>query len=1001
MINVFTLFRIPLALQFGILVLSSSFTSFAQFEDNPYRDQIPFYLRNLQNQNNSDVPLSTVITLNNWDNFNLAVDFAENNMAENPLQPTWYFTAYNTNAAHHTEDGINWANSVPSFGATMQGDPVVIYDSIGNLFYENMYGTSSIQGCKVIVSSNNGATWGAGVTAISGVDKNWITCDQTSGPYANYVYTTMTASSGGNFARSTDHGLTFQSTFTPSTQTLPGMMVCVGPNGNVQGGSVYVVTNSGSVFNSTYTFYRSTDGGTTFTLMSSQQFANTVGSQVNSRHSVQNMRTRPYPMITADNSYGTYRGRFYCVYASNDPPGNGNKPDIWCRYSTNGGTTWSSAILVNDDPNPQTHHQWHPAIWCDKVTGRLFAMWMDTRDCPTSDSALIYASYSDNGGVTWAANQAISNQKMKINCSTCGGGGTPRYQGDYNGIISNKKVAMAGWTDFRQGTFISMTGYFPDFAMAINHTSDTLYAPNDSTDFIVSIPAVKLYSDTVVLSGQISPPPSSGSITFTFPQGNSITTFPGSKLVRLKLSGSVPASNYQAQFFAKGLNGTPVHQRNATITVLVSQVLAVSVTATPPSICSGNSTQLLATVSGGIAPYTYSWTSNPPGFTSTLPNPAASPTANTWYICTVHDNINTIVKDSVFVTVNSIPATPGTISGNTVPCESDTVIYSINTVPGATTYTWTVPPGTIILSGQNTIAISALIGSNSGNVTVTAGNSCGNSTPSQLAITPFALPLPPGTISGPSVVCAGTTVVFSVPPVSGVINNWTVPPDATIISGQGTPTITVLWGVTSGNVTVDAQNSCGISSPNTLSVAVETIPSAAQTISGPDTVCQGQGGYEYSIPIIPNATTYIWTLPPGASISQGQGTNVVQIDFSGTALSGDVTAAGINMCGTGPESTKYVNVLTCTGTYYNLLQSQIVIYPNPTDGLLILYISGKEKQLHVNIFDLCGHSLFNELYENLPAVCTRQIDVSSFAKGIYMIRLTNGSRIFTEKFVVN
>jgi hypothetical protein len=79
---------------------------------------------------------------------------------------------------------------------------------------------------------------------------------------------------------------------------------------------------------------------------------------------------------------------------------------------------------------------------------------MDTRDCPTSDSALIYASYSDNGGVTWAANKAISNQKMKINCSTCPGGGTPRYQGDYNGIISNKKVGMAGWTDFRQGSFM-------------------------------------------------------------------------------------------------------------------------------------------------------------------------------------------------------------------------------------------------------------------------------------------------------------------------------------------------------------------------------------------------------------------------------------------------------------------------------------------------------------------------------------------------------------------
>ncbi len=207
----------------------------------------------------------------------------------------------------------------------------------------------------------------------------------------------------------------------------------------------------------------------TFTLKSSQNFSNYVGTDVGGRNSVQNMRTRPYPFITADQSNSPNRGRLYLVYASNDPPGNGNKPDIFCRYSDNMGTTWSTtAVKINDDANTQNNNQWHPSFWCDVQTGRLFVKWMDTRDTPTSDSAAIYASYSDDGGLTWAANQRMSNQKMKINCSTCGGGGTPRYQGDYDAMISYNNQALAMWTDFRAGNFGSYVGYFPDFAMTIS-----------------------------------------------------------------------------------------------------------------------------------------------------------------------------------------------------------------------------------------------------------------------------------------------------------------------------------------------------------------------------------------------------------------------------------------------------------------------------------------------------------------------------------------------------
>jgi hypothetical protein len=523
----------------------------------------------IQNINYEDSEID-VITINGFDDFNLGADFAEPHISQNPLNPLQYFGAYNTNGAWRTGDGHNWTHFTPPFpGFTMRGDPVTAYDGAGRLFYENMYGT--ITGCKVIVSTNNGQTWTSPITSILGGDKNWIAADQTTGPYANYVYTTMTRSSfnGHGFARTTNSGTSWTTTFNASNSPLPGAMVCVGPNGATNGGAVYFVTNSGSAFASVYGFYLSTNGGATFTLRSNQNFSGYVGTNVSGRNSVQNMRTRPYPFIAADNSNGTYRGRLYCVYASNTPAGNGNKPDIFCRYSTNMGTTWSSPVVINDDPSTTNHNQWHPSIWCDTQTGRLFVKWMDTRDTPTSDSAYIYASYSDNGGVTWATNQRISNQKMKINCTTCGGGGTPRYQGDYDAIVSMNNQAMAMWTDFRAGSFGSYVGYFPDYAFLVSPSIVTVVANGDSGFVTLDVPAVKLYSSSVLFSATVTPAPAVGTITLDFPQGNLLSTFPGTKVLRVRTSGNVTPGTYTLNIQSQGPNGTPVHRRTVQLDVLV------------------------------------------------------------------------------------------------------------------------------------------------------------------------------------------------------------------------------------------------------------------------------------------------------------------------------------------------------------------------------------------------------------------------------------------------
>ncbi|RLD32651.1 MAG: hypothetical protein DRI83_10555, partial [Bacteroidetes bacterium] len=452
----------------GLLIVIGSADLFSQ-DDNPNLDRIPADF--LQHQANQTRNPSTVVTIDGYDNYYLGVDFAEGHISENPGTPGEYFVAFNIDDTHYTMDGHDWSNSNVSWGGYyIRGDVLTAYDGDGTLYYENMYG-SSIQGCALVKSTDNGQTWSSPVVAINGYDKNWLAADQTDGPYANYVYTTMSGGAGGNFARSTNQGASFSTTFSPSTHNLPGMMVCVGAWGTTDGGAVYVVTNSGGAFSSTYTFYQSLDGGASFSYKSAQSFANYVGNNVNGRNSVSNMRTRPYPFITADNSDGSYRGRLYLVYASNDPVGNGNKPDIFCRYSDDGGATWSSDVTVNDDFPSNTNNQWHPATWCDYETGRLYVQWMDTRDTPSADSALIYGSYSDDGGQTFVQNHAISNVKMKINCTTCGGGGTPRYEGDYNGIVSNLVTSMATWSDFRNGNFATYTGYFPDYALFVSPAS--------------------------------------------------------------------------------------------------------------------------------------------------------------------------------------------------------------------------------------------------------------------------------------------------------------------------------------------------------------------------------------------------------------------------------------------------------------------------------------------------------------------------------------------------
>jgi len=87
--------------------------------------------------------------------------------------------------------------------------------------------------------------------------------------------------------------------------------------------------------------------------------------------------------------------------------------------------------------------------------------------------------------------------------------------------------------------------------------------------------------------------------------------------------------------------------------------------------------------------------------------------------------------------VISTPDTPAAITGDAAPTVSLTATYSIESVSGATSYTWGVPDGWAINSVQGMTSIYVTVGIASGNISVTATNACGTSAASDKAVIPW------------------------------------------------------------------------------------------------------------------------------------------------------------------------------------------------------------------------------------------------------------------------
>lgn len=133
----------------------------------------------------------------------------------------------------------------------------------------------------------------------------------------------------------------------------------------------------------------------------------------------------------------------------------------------------------------------------------------------------------------------------------------------------------------------------------------------------------------------------------------------------------------------------------------------------------------------------------------------------------------------------------------------------------------------------------------------------------------------------------------------------------------------------------------------------ENSPSAAGVITGTASVCKGSADVSFSTPAISGSTSYLWTLPGGATGTST--TNSIAVSFGSNAVSGNIKVMGRNDCGMGPESMFAVTVNEIPATpvinlYYGTLESNSPsgnqwnfgnsIIPNATNSSFIPSLSG-------------------------------------------------------------
>jgi large repetitive protein len=429
-------------------------------------------------------------------------------------------------------------------------------------------------------------------------------------------------------------------------------------------------------------------------------------------------------------------------------------------------------------------------------------------------------------------------------------------------------------------------------------------------------------------------------------------------------------------------------------------------TATPQTICAGAPIQLHALASGGSNSYTYSWTSIPVGFTSSVADPVANPAVTTTYHVAVNDGFNT-VNSQVTVTVNALPATPTiTAGGPTTFCSGGNVTLSSS---AGTSYLWS--------NGATTQSIN-VTSAGSYSVQITNASGCKSAVSAVTAVIVNPVPVTPNiTSAGPTTFCAGGSVTLTSSAGTGYL--WS--------SGATTQSINI---TTAGNYTVQVINASGCQSAASVAtvVTVNALPvTPTITADGPTTFCAGgnvtlssssEADYlwstgattqsinittsgNYTVRVINangcqsavSAATSVTTnaLPVTPAITAGgptsfcDGGSVTLTSSAGTSYlwSNGATTAGINITTSGNYSVQVTNASGCLSA----LSAATNVTVNSIPPTPIISAGGPTTFCEGGSVTLTSSANASYLWSNVATTAS----INATAAGSYTVQVTNAS----------
>ncbi|MGK7392704.1 MAG: PKD-like domain-containing protein [Candidatus Cyclobacteriaceae bacterium M2_1C_046] len=168
-------------------------------------------------------------------------------------------------------------------------------------------------------------------------------------------------------------------------------------------------------------------------------------------------------------------------------------------------------------------------------------------------------------------------------------------------------------------------------------------------------------------------------------------------------------------------------------------------------------------------------------------------------------------------------------------------------------------------------------------------------------------------ITGPTMQCAGSNIqLYQIEPSLGSTYNWNVPPAFTVFGGGGREDFFILLNFPD-TATADLQvteisaDGC-VGNVQKLTIQVVGSPPPLSISPANAEICENEAGVVFNVDNLPN-TTYAWTVPSGATIIKGQGTNQVTVNFGqfGGNVSVVPTSTTGNCAGTSAKTSVTIN----------------------------------------------------------------------------------------------